>query len=234
MKVLVIEDNPRLASKIKQQLCKWYLVETAQSGDQGLRMASTIPFDIVLLDLGLPDTPGLEVCRQIRSLSNDLPIMIVTGVDTVESKVILLENGADDYIAKPFDISELHARIDTLARRRRRSESVSTIALGDLVISPSSRTVTRAGQPIKLRRKEFDILEYLTTNAGRIMSRENIINHAWHSQNSSWVGSVDVHIKQLRDKVDRPFSYPLIKTSYGLGYMIEAPSSANIDREGRQ
>jgi len=223
MKVLVIEDNPRLAVRIKEQLRKWYIVETALSGDEGLHNVASDSFDIVLLDLGLPNTTGLEVCKQIRLLSNDLPILIVTGIDSTESRVELLDSGADDYITKPFDISELRARINALARRRVRSESTDIITIGDLVINPSKRNVIRSGQNITLRRKEFDILEYLASHPGRVMSRQMIINHAWASTSTSWTGSVDVHIKQLRDKVDKPFAYPLIKTSYGVGYYINIP-----------
>lgn len=224
MKILVIEDNPRLASRIKQQLQKWYLVETALSGDEGLQHVATGTFDIVLLDLGLPDASGLEICKQIRLISNDLPVLIVTGIDTTESRIELLNSGADDYITKPFDIDELRSRINALARRRTRSISTETIVVGDLVINPAKRTVVRSGRQIELRRKEFDILEYLASNLGRVMSRQMIINHAWVSTSASWIGSVDVHIKQLRDKVDKPFAYPLIKTSYGVGYMVEIPA----------
>lgn len=227
MKVLVIEDNPRLASRIKQQLRKWYIVETALSGDDGLQHVATNTFDIILLDLGLPDTPGLEVCKQIRLLSKDVPILIVTGIDTVSSRVELLDSGADDYISKPFDISEIRARINALARRRSRNASNEKIQIGDLVINLAQRSVTRAGQPVQLRRKEFDILEYLVSHPGRVMSRQMIINHAWVSTSTSWTGSVDVHIKQLRDKVDKPFSYPLIKTSYGVGYFVTSPEHSN-------
>ena len=230
MKVLVIEDNPRLSARIKQQLRRWYIVETAASGDEGLRLATSDTFDVVLLDLGLPDTPGLEVCRQLRKLSKDLPILVVTGVDTTESRVNLLDSGADDYVTKPFDISELHARINALARRRSRQDITETIEIGDLVIHPANRHVSRSGQSIDLRRKEFDILEYLASNPGRVMTRQMIINHAWSSTSASWTGSVDVHIKQLRDKVDKPFSYPLIKTSYGVGYSVVLPDSSKIKK----
>lgn len=233
MKIVVIEDNPRLADRIKQQLHKWYLVEIAHSGDEGLRLIASDTFDIVLLDLNLPDTSGLEVCRNIRALSQDLPVLIVTGIDTTASRVELLESGADDYITKPFDASELRARINALARRRKRSESHELIKVDDLIIDPARRTVQRAGKDIQLRRKEFDILEYLASHPGRVMSRQMIINHAWSSTSASWVGSVDVHIKQLRDKVDRPFSRPLIKTSYGIGYFIE-PSQETIANSSKE
>lgn len=227
MKVLIIEDNPRLASRMEQQLKSWCVAESATSGDAGIRLAATHTFDIVLLDLGLPDSSGLEVCRQIRDLSSDLAILVVTGTDTVDSRVTLLENGADDYITKPFHMEELRARINALTRRRSRGEHTPVITVGDLVINPSKRTVTRAGQLITLRRKEFNILEYLALNPDRIVSRQNIVDYAWTSTSSGWAGSVDVHIKQLRDKIDRPFPhFQFIKTAYGVGYRLETPPPA--------
>lgn len=220
MKILVIEDNPRLADRIKRQLQKSFIVEIAQSGNEGLQLVVNNNFDIILLDLGLPDMSGLEVCKHLRNISLDIPILVVTGIDTSISRVELLDTGADDYITKPFDPPELIARIHALSRRRARSASQDEIKIGDLTISANSRTVMRSNTEITLRRKEFDILEYLALNQGRVMSRQMIINHAWPSTSASWIGSVDVHIKQLRDKVDKPFDYPLIKTSYGVGYMI--------------
>lgn len=223
MKILIIEDNPRLSLRMKQQLQKWYVIETANTGDEALHLISTETFDFISLDLGLPDIPGLELCKQIRNITSEIPILVITGTDTTASRVELLDAGADDYITKPFELSELKARITALTRRSRRGEIINFIKIGDLTINPASRVVTRNNTPIHLRRKEFDILEYLATNEGRVMSREMIIHHAWPSTSNGWTGSVDVHIKQLRDKVDKPFEYPLIKTSYGVGYMIQRP-----------
>ncbi len=223
MKILVIEDNPRLSERMKQQLQKWHIVEVAFSGHDGISSVYSDDFDLVLLDLGLPDMPGLDVCKKIRDFSNSIPLFIVTGVDTTVSRVELLNAGADDYIAKPFEPDELIARINALSRRRKRGESRNKIIVGDLTIEPSSRKVSRANVSIVLRRKEFDILEYLASNKGRVMSRQMIVNHAWSTTSATWTGSVDVHIKQLRDKIDRPFEYPMIRTSYGVGYMLDAP-----------
>jgi len=223
MKILVIEDNPRLSIRIKQQLQKWYIVEVASTGDEALERVASDSFDLALLDLGLPDISGLDVCKQIRRINSSLPILILTGVDTTSSRVELLDSGADDYMAKPFDVSELRARINALARRQLRNSSTPLLSVGDLTLNPSKRHVERSGSTISLRRKEFDILEYLMRNVGRVLSREMIVNHAWPVTSNTWSGSVDVHIKQLRDKVDRPFSYPLIKTSYGVGYMVDLP-----------
>lgn len=227
MKILVIEDNPRLAVKLKQQLSRWYTTDVALSGDEGLRLAMTTTPDIVILDLNLPDMNGLQVCESLRHYSLDIPILILTGVDSVESRVSLLESGADDYLTKPFEVDELRARINALSRRRSRHHNEKFIHVGDLTIDPGRRTVERNGILIPLRRKEYDILEYLATHPGRVLSRQMIIDHAWENGRASWVGSVDVHIKQLRDKIDRPFRYPLIKTSYGVGYMIDTSASDN-------
>lgn len=230
MKILVVEDNPKLAEKITKQLRKWYVVEVATSGTDALQQAAHTQFDTILLDLGLPDMPGVEVCKHLRNISSDVPILVVSGVDTPLSKIELLDTGADDYLTKPFNPPELIARINALARRRARSNNKPVLVVGDLYIYPSSRQVIRSGQTIELRKKEFDILEYLAINKGRVMSRQMIINHAWTSTSSSWVGSVDVHIKQLRDKVDKPFAIHLIQTSYGVGYMVDTPKIVNQER----
>lgn len=223
MKVLIIEDNPRLSERMKQQLQKWYTIDTARMGDEALSHLAHHSTDIILLDLGLPDIPGLELCKMIRDVTSDTPILTVTGIDSTESRVSLLDAGADDYITKPFQLDELRARINALSRRRVRSVNSPLITLGDLTIDPSSRKVNRGGVAIQLRKKEFDILEYLASNPGRVLSREMIVHKAWPITGKAWTGSVDVHIKQIRDKVDRPFSYPLIKTAYGVGYLAETP-----------
>lgn len=221
MKILIVDDNYRLAERMRQLLQKHYIVETAHSGDHALALLSESAFDLAILDLGLPDIPGLELCGHIRKISAKIPILIVTGVDTTASRVELLKAGADDYIAKPFDPPEFTARVQALLRRAERSESLSVIQVDDLIMDTAARTVMRNGQSITLRRKEFDILECLCRNRGRVMTRKMIIDHAWSSSTNSWTGSVDVHIKQLRDKVDKPFGRPLIKTAYGVGYIIE-------------
>ena len=227
MKILAIEDNPRLADRIKRQLQKWYIVELAHSGHEALTKITTGTFSLVLLYLGLPDMPGLEVCQRIRDLYGDIPILVLTGIDATPSRVELLNAGADDYMAKPFDPAELQARINALLRRRVHQRLQEHLVAGDLQLDSGKRTVTRSGVHIKLRRKEFNILEFLLLNKGRVVSRNMILNHAWESTSAGWTGSIDVHIKQLRDKVDKPFAYPLIKTSYGVGYMLEEPEPSS-------
>lgn len=221
MKLLIIEDNPRLADRIKNLMRKHHLVEFATSGDEALSVVTTQIIDVIILDLGLPDMHGLEVCRKIRGLAITTPILVLTGVDNFSAKIDLLDAGADDYMTKPFDSGELNARVNALNRRRNREQLEESICVADLILNPSQRTVTRDGTLINLRRKEFDILEYLLRNQGRVLSRQMIINHAWTTATATWTGSVDVHIKQLRDKVDKPFQTKLIKTTYGVGYSIE-------------
>lgn len=225
MKLLVVEDNPRLSEHLRLRLQKQHIVDTARSGHEALQLFKTNPPECILLDLGLPDMPGLEVCKRIREDSPDTPILVLTGVDDTLSKVRLLEAGADDYVTKPFEAAELRARIDSLSRRRKRGAITESLRLGDLTLDLLRREAEREGTIIKLRRKEFDILEYLVRNEGRALSRQMIINHAWPSTSTSWSGSVDVHVKQIRDKIDKPFATSLIKTIYGVGYMIEAPAA---------
>lgn len=221
MKVLLVEDNQRLSDRMTQRLKDSFVVDCAMSGHEGIKMAGENMYDIVLLDLGLPDMSGLEVCRRIRLISNEITILIVTGEDDTFSKIELLNSGADDYVTKPFDPQELRARINALIRRRPRIPISDNIIIEDLEINPSKRTVYRDKKPITLRRKEFDILEYLARNQGRIVTREMIVHHCWPSPSSTWGGSVDVHIKHLRDKMDKPFDYKLIKTVYAVGYIME-------------
>lgn len=223
MKLLLVEDNERLIERIKRQLGKQYVIDAVSNGAEALEKITTINYAVIMLDLGLPDTSGAEVCRQARAHGILTPILILTGADSIASRVELLNLGADDYVAKPFHIEELRARILALTRRQPLRKKKAAIRYQDLIINPEERTVIRAGTPIQLRRKEFDILEYLISNNGRVLTREMIINHAWDSQRTSWNSTVDVHIKHLRDKIDRPFKSSIIKTAYGLGYKVELP-----------
>lgn len=222
MKLLIIDDNERLTTRTKERLRKFYIVEQANSGEAGLQMLSGSQFDLVILDLGLPGMTGEDVCLHIKKFWPETAILIVTGKDSTSSKVTLLGMGADDYITKPFDSLELHARIKALLRRKQTSTYQKLIVVGPLILDPNTRAVSRDGTPLTLRRKEYNILEYLCLNPNRVLTRDMIIHQAWsYASSDKGLGSVDVHIKQLRDKVDRPFPEKIIKTVYGLGYMLE-------------
>ncbi len=221
MKILVIDDNPLLVEGLSAHLGERYIIESARTATSGIEHAENGHFDIIILDLGLPDMKGDKVCQTIRNKKICTPILVVTGNDDVDSKIRLLELGADDYITKPFSAGELRARLQALSRRDKKIQP-EMLVIGALKIDPASRRVEREGKEIKLRRKEFDILEYLARNRGKIVTRPMIIDNVWESGKESWNNTVDVHIKYLRDKVDRPFKDHLIKTAYGVGYVIEA------------
>lgn len=221
MKLLIIEDNRSLAESLKDHLRSMFTVEVAHTGEEGLRKAYGGGFDVIILDLHLPDKNGYEICKALRTNRIGIPIIILTAEADVSSKVTLLNGGADDYVIKPFSIAELRARLSALLRRVPSNYNNSVIIVNDLVVDPARRRVERGGVSIPLRRKEFDILEYLARNRGRAVTRAMILDHAWDANKDTWHNTVDVHIKHLRDKIDRPFGGKLIKTAYGIGYMLD-------------
>lgn len=221
MKLLLVEDNQRLAERISYHLRKSYVVDVVNSGEEALEQIQKIKYGVILLDLGLPGMSGLEVCKNMRLLSVNNPILVLTGNSEMTNRINLLNAGADDYVTKPFNTEELRARIAAVGRRQARSHVRSIIEYRDLKIDIDKHKVSRLGTSIDLRRKEFDILEYLIINKGRIMTRSMIMDHVWSSHTNSWTSTVDVHIKHLRDKIDRPFEDAYIKTAYGLGYKVD-------------
>jgi DNA-binding response OmpR family regulator len=222
MKILVVEDNERLADRVKRRLSP-HSVDICDTGNAAIRKVSSVDYDVIVLDLGLPDQSGSLVCEKIRKLKIDVPILVLTGNTEKNTIVQLLNHGADDYMVKPFDNDELKARVSALGRRLARRLPSQSIQLRDLTINSDTRSVMRSGVVIDLRKKEYEILNYLVINAGRILTREMIISHIWDEDKVGWVSTVDVHIKHLRDKVDKPFAEPLIKTAYGIGYFIDDP-----------
>lgn len=221
MKLLIIEDNQLLAAGLRGVL-KQFTIDVAHTGEQGIELASQADYGAIMLDLGLPDMRGEAVCQQLRQQGVGIPIIVATGEKDPARCVQLLDEGADDYITKPYNTDILQARLRALFRRNNSTPPSKRITIKDLVIDPNSRHVERGGVSIYLRKKEFDILEYLARNRGRAVTRTMILNHVWESGKSGWNNTIDVHIKYLRDKVDKPFSSPLIKTAHGIGYMLDA------------
>ena len=224
MKILIIEDEPGIAQALHHGLMQYYRTTLAATGSMGLSLAQDNHFDAIILDLGLPDLSGLDVCRHLRSSGNTTPILILTGESETQTKVILLDNGANDYITKPFHLDELKARLRVLLRHQPTGTS-STIAIGDVVLDTAARQVKRGKRSIELRRKEYELLEFLMRHNGLVVTRNMILNHVWPSDSESYANVVDVHIKTLRDQLDRPFKDAYIKTIYGLGYKFERPKS---------
>jgi len=222
-RILIIEDEPGIALALYKSLNQSeYKVDTAKTGSNGLKKANSKNFDLVLLDLGLPDMSGKTICRQLRDDGFSGSIIILTAESSVTSKVSLFDAGANDYLTKPFSIDELQARIRVCLRQPFDEAPEKTVLVTALLrLDSSTRSVERDGQTIQLRRKEFALLEYLMKHAGTAVTRTSLMNYAWAGGEESWTNTVDVHIKHLRDKIDRPFSRPLIKTVHGVGYKLD-------------
>lgn len=221
MKLLIVEDNQLLAAGLRGVLKQSFTIDIAHTGEDGIELASQADYGAIMLDLGLPDMPGDEVCRHLRRQGVTVPIIIATGEKDPSRCVQLLDEGADDYITKPYNTDILQARLRALLRRNSGALLSKRITVKDLIIDLDSRHVERGGVSIYLRKKEFDILEYLARNRGRAVTRAMILNHVWESGRSGWNNTIDVHIKYLRDKVDKPFGGSLIKTAHGIGYMLD-------------
>ncbi len=226
MKILLVEDNSALSERIKHKLVEQhYVVDAVASGEEALELVKTIAYGLIILDLGLPGMSGDIVCKAMRDQGVMTPILILTGTNTTQSKVRLLDSGADDYLTKPFNSNELRARVAALTRRKtNKDKPVARMHIAGLDINRDARTVYRGEEAIELRRKEFDILTYLIDNNGRVVTRNMIAQHIWDTATQdNDVSSIDVHITTLRNRIDRPFNTTLIKTVYGLGYKVDVP-----------
>ncbi len=221
MKILYIDDNRLLIDSVKKLLVPTYIVDHTCTGREGIEKAAAINYALILLDLGLPDMTGLEVCQELRRANISAPMLVLTIQRDPATSVRLLNGGADDYMTKPFNGNVLKARIAALLRRGQDVREEKVIGVGDLTVNITRRQVWRSGRVIALRKKEFDILEYMVANHGHALTRSMILEHAWESGSEGWNNTVDVHIKRLRDKVDKPFDKALIKTAYGIGYMVD-------------
>jgi two-component system OmpR family response regulator len=218
MKVLIIEDNKRLAATIRDKLRKEYVVDVAHTGDKGEYLIYVNEYDIILLDLNLPDMDGAEVCKKVRSNGCKVPILVLTGRSDLTDKVQTLDIGADDYLTKPFEFAELFARMRSLLRRNENSDFTSSrLVVDGLSLDSASREVVMRGKNINLRQKEFQLLEYLMRNQGRVVTRSQILEHVWDTDTDPITNTVDVHINSLRRKIDNSF----MKTVHGIGYMIK-------------
>jgi DNA-binding response OmpR family regulator len=225
MKILVVDDEKLLVKGIKFNLeTEGYTVETAYDGEEGLELAKTGDFDLVILDLMMPKLSGLEVCMRIREFST-VPIIMLTARSDDMDKIIGFEYGADDYITKPFNILELKARVRALLRRssiKGQAESTSILTIGDISIDSDKRTVTKAGTPVELTSREFDVLELLMKNRGRVYSRENLLNIVWGYDFQGDIRTLDVHVHRLREKLEsNPAEPEYIMTKWGVGYYFK-------------
>jgi DNA-binding response OmpR family regulator len=218
--VLVVEDEESIASLISAYLKRdGYDVQWTRSGQEALLLLDRARPCAVILDLGLPDMDGFEVCRRIRARSR-VPILMVTARDEEPDRIAGLEVGADDYISKPFSPRELVARVRAVLRRLERVSEDPILTLGDIVIRPQAREVLVADEPVELRGKEFDLLCYLVENRGVVVSRERLLDRVWGMSFAGGTRTVDMHVAQVRRKLGRP---DLIQTLRGYGYKAVAP-----------
>lgn len=222
MRVLIIEDERHLANILKKGLEEnGFTVEVSVDGEDGLYMAETYPYDAVLLDIMLPKIDGLTILNTLRAKRIDVPVLMITARGEIEDKIKGLSIGADDYIAKPFEFSELLARLKAVIRRSKGKAS-PIITIGDLVIDTNSRTVKRAGREIRLSAKEYNLLEYLALNEGRVVSRTELIEHIYDTEFDHDSNIIDVYINYLRNKIDKDSDKQLIHTVRGAGYTIRS------------
>jgi DNA-binding response OmpR family regulator len=222
MKILLIEDEPKVAAFIKKGLEEqFYNVTLVYDGMMGVRFALEQDFELVILDVVLPHVNGFEVCKQIRQFKKELPILMLSALGTVNDKVQGLENGADDYLTKPFHFDELLARIKALDRRRSMVLPGTVYQVADLQMDCFRKTVTRGGNMILLTVKEFTLLEVLMYNKNRVLSRVYIAESVWGINFNRGTNLIDVYINYLRAKIDKGFDKQLIHTVIGMGYMIK-------------
>lgn len=222
MRILLVEDDIETAQTLKHLLKDYYVVEIAKTGEEGEYKAQVNDYSLILLDYMLPDLDGIQLCKNLRGNGITTPIIMLTGNAEMANKVNALNLGADDYVLKPVNEEELRARIEAVLRRSDTKLHDNVIAVDNLVFDLNKREVKRNNKRLELKRKELDLLEYLMRNSGRVLTRSMIFDHIWESNFDPDTNVVDVHIKYLRDQVDRNFKKKLIKTVHGYGYKIEA------------
>jgi two-component system, OmpR family, response regulator len=230
VRVLIVEDEVKMAALLKRGLEEeGYAVDTAGDGQQALWLGTENPYDAIVLDVMLPDLDGFEICKRLREAGRWSPVLMLTARDDVPDRVAGLDAGADDYLTKPFAFAELVARLRALVRRGA-PERPAALRVGDLVMDPATRRVARQDVPIELTAKEFALLEYLLRHPGEVLSRAQLIEHVWDFAYDGDSNVVDVYVRYLREKVDRPFGSDSIETVRGAGYRLrEAPGDGSSD-----
>jgi len=229
--VLVIDDEPILAHVLQTSLvARGYEVHVAATGRRGLELASLIEPDLVILDLGLPDIDGIDVCRQLRRWTTS-PIVVLTVDNAEQQKIQALDDGADDYVTKPFSMPELHARIRVALRHRRMLDDLepeAMIMVGDVAIDTAGYRVTIAGEHARFTAKEFALLSLLSRNAGRVLTHGTLLARVWPNDKTNRVESLRGHVNQLRRKLGSGARRPIVETEPGVGYRLVIP--AELDR----
>ncbi|CAG9168253.1 heavy metal response regulator transcription factor [Cupriavidus respiraculi] len=224
MKLLVVEDEAKTGEYLRQGLTEaGFVVDLALNGLDGGHLAMTEPYDLLILDVMLPDVDGWRILQSLRASHNAMPVLFLTARDSVADRVKGLELGADDYLVKPFAFSELLARVRSLLRRGHAQVALDRLEVGDLVLDLARRRATRAGRRIALTGKEFSLLELLVRRRGEVLPRSLIASQVWDMNFDSDTNVIDVAIRRLRAKIDDDFDTKLIQTVRGMGYVIDGP-----------
>ncbi len=222
MRVLIVEDEVKMAGLIRRGLMgEGMVADVATRGEDALWMAGSTPYDAVILDVMLPGIDGFETCRRLRQDGVWIPVLMLTARDAIEDRVAGLDGGADDYLTKPFSFAELGARLRALVRRGP-VERPSVLRVGDLELDPATRRVQRAGEDISLSTKELALLQTFMRRPGEVLDRLALIEHAWDYEYENRSNVVDVYVRYLREKIDRPFGVQSLETVRGAGYRLRA------------
>lgn len=223
MHVLVVEDDERVAGHVVKGLkAEGYLVDHVADGREALFQVAAGAYDVIVLDRMLPNVDGLKILQTLRASGDSTPVLILSALGDVDNRVKGLRAGGDDYLAKPFVFSELLARVEALSRRKAVVQETTELSLADLHMNLLTRTVTRSGQPIDLTAREFGLLEYLLRNAGRVVSRNMLLEAVWDYNFDPQTNIIDQHVSRLRQKIDKGFEPPLVQTVRGMGYSLRA------------
>ena len=223
MRVLVIEDDVEAAAYLVKGLKEsGHTVDHAADGDDGLTLAMSAPYDVLVVDRMLPKRDGLSVVSTIREQGNETPVLFLSALGEVDDRIKGLKAGGDDYLTKPYAFAELLARIEVLVRRSNPDQVKTKLQVGDLEIDLLARKVTRAGTEIDLQPREFRLLEYLMKNADRVVTRTMLLENVWEYHFDPQTNVIDVHISRLRSKIDKNFDVPLLHTIRGAGYSLRA------------
>lgn len=221
MHVLLIEDDTRVAAYVEKALREHgHLVDHCSDGKAGLLQASSETYDLIILDRMLPQVDGMKILQTIRAVGDQTPVLILSALGDTDERVKGLRAGGDDYLPKPFAVSELVARAEVLGRRKSGAEELARISIGDFVLDRIAHTVSRGGERIDLTNREFRLLEYLALNAGRVVTRSMLLEHVWDYHFDPQTNIIDQHVSRLRQKIDRGTVTPLIETVRGVGYSI--------------
>jgi DNA-binding response OmpR family regulator len=222
MRVLVVEDEKKVAAFVKRALqAEGFAVDAVHNGEEGLSLALTTPYDVIVLDIMLPGRDGLSILRELRNKSVPTPVMLLSARGQVDERIDGLNAGADDYLAKPYVLGELVARVRALVRRAGGETKSVVLQLADLTLDTVTREVKRAGKAIELSAREYALLEYLLRSQGRVCGRMQILEKVWDYDFDPGTNLIDVYVRRVRDKIDEGFSPPLLHTVRGVGYVMK-------------